>query len=59
MQNVKIEVKDKKMTIVVDLSAKATPSASGKSLVIGSTKGNVEVGGTGGVKVGLNVYKAK
>jgi len=59
MQNVEITMKDKKMIITVDLSVKGTPSASGKSLVIGSTKGNVEVGGSSGVKVGVNVYKPK
>jgi len=57
MRNVKTEVtKDNKLVITVDLNEAGTVSASGKSLVIGSTEGNVTVGD---VKVGLNVYKAR
>lgn len=45
------------LTLEVDLSKKGKPSATGKSLTIGSTKGNVKVDGTEDVFVGLNVYK--
>lgn len=56
MDNVNFEVKGNVLTITVDLAAKGTVSASGKSTVIGSTRGNVAIG-KGGCKMGLNVYK--
>lgn len=59
MSNVQMEVKGNKLTITVDLSAKGETSGSGKSEVIASTKGNVDVPGAAGVKLGLNVYKPK
>jgi hypothetical protein len=43
MQNVKAEVKGTKLLIEIDLAAEGKPSASGKSLVIASTKGNKPV----------------
>lgn len=49
-----IEIKGDKLIITVDLTAPGTPSASGKSLVIATTRGNVQIGG---VTVGLNVYR--
>jgi hypothetical protein len=52
-------VADNKLTIVVDLSVKGEVSSSGKSLVLGSTEGNVSVPGKEDVKVGLNVYTKK
>jgi hypothetical protein len=54
-----MEVKGKVLTITVDLSQQHGISASGKSEVIASTGGNIEVPGTDGVKIGLNVYKKK
>ena len=56
MDNVNMTVKGNTLTIVVNLKAKTTRSASGKSDVIASTKGNVDVPGAAGVKIGLNVY---
>lgn len=54
----KITVNGTKMTIEVDLTGDAVPSASGKTLVISSTRGNVGVDTKQGqVFVGLNVYK--
>lgn len=48
----------KKLTIEVDLTAKGELSASKKSLVISSTRGNMPVETPAGtVYVGLNVYK--
>jgi len=57
MQNVKMQVKGNVLTITVDLSKDFGLSASGKSVSIASTKGNAEVPGKPGVKIGLNVYK--
>lgn len=58
MQNVSTEVKGTKLVITVDLGVKGSPSASGKTTVIGSTRGNARITGPNGdVFVGLNVYK--
>lgn len=49
-----------KLTLEIDLSAPGSPSASGKSLVIASTRGNVTLDTPAGpVKVGLNVYRER
>jgi len=56
-QNVEIEVNGDKATITVDLSAAGIPSASGKTLVIASTRGNVPI--APGVFLGVNVYRKK
>lgn len=54
----KITVKGTKVTIEFDAADAAQPSASGKTLVISSTRGNVGVDTKQGqVFVGLNVYK--
>lgn len=53
-----VEIRDKKLCIEIDLE-KPTPSASGKTLVVASTRGNVltaaEVDGKR-VTIGLNAY---
>lgn len=56
MDNVKMTKTGNKLTIEIDLSKKGTPSSTGKSLVVASTKGNQKVEGTD-IFVGLNVYK--
>lgn len=55
MQNIKTEVKGNILTIKVKLDAKTKPSASGKTLIIASSKGNKDIGN--GVTMGLNIYK--
>jgi hypothetical protein len=54
----KVEIRDKKLCIEIDLE-KPTPSSSGKTLVVASTRGNtvtdVEVDGKP-VTIGLNAY---
>jgi hypothetical protein len=47
------------LTITVDLSAPTTPSSSGKTDIIASSQGNVDVPGKPGVKIGLNIYRTK
>ena len=58
-RNVEMKVEGSKLVITVDLSQKGELSSSGKSLVIGSTEGNVSVPGKEEVKIGLNVYTKK
>ena len=58
MQNVSTEIKGTKLVITVDLAQKGTPSASGKTSVIGTTRGNARITGPNGeVFLGLNVYQ--
>ena len=57
MENCKIAINEKGiMTITVDTIVKGGASASGKSIVVASTKGNQSVT-PDGLKVGLNVYR--
>jgi len=59
-RNVEMKVVEgSKLVITVDLSKPGELSSSGKSLVIGSTEGNVSVPDKPEVKVGLNVYTKK
>jgi hypothetical protein len=53
-RNVKVNVEGDKLTLEVDLSEKAEPSGSGKTLIIATSQGNKRIGD---VHVGLNVYK--
>lgn len=57
MQNVQVKVTGSKLVIECDLAQSGQPSASGKTLVIASTRGNQEV--APGVKLGLNLYKTR
>jgi hypothetical protein len=59
MQNVAMRVDGDKLVIEVDLSKEIGPSSSGKTILIASTEGNANVPGHEGVKLGLNVYRAK
>jgi len=56
MQNVKMEVKDNKLIIEIDLAEEFGPSKSGKTITVASTRGNHRVEGTD-VIIGLNAYK--
>ena len=56
MDNVKLEVKDGKLIIEIDLTQEFGLSKSGKTISIASTKGNQKIEGTDAV-IGLNVYK--
>jgi hypothetical protein len=53
-----VEVRDKKLCIEIDLE-EPTPSASGKTLVVASTRGNTvttaEINGKR-ITIGLNAY---
>jgi len=58
MKNVQMTVEGNILTIKVDLSKEFGPSASGKTIIIASTEGNV-AGPEREEKVGLNVYRKK
>lgn len=59
MRNVKMTVKGKTLTIVVDLAAKRVDSKSGKTELIASTEGNVSVPDHDDIKIGVNCYASK
>ena len=59
MKNVETKVEHGKLTITVDLTKELGPSSSGKSIIIATTEGNVDVPGAADVKIGLNVYRKK
>jgi ABC-type polar amino acid transport system ATPase subunit len=59
MQNVAMRVEGNKLVIEVDLTQDLGPSKSGKTTMIATTEGNANVPGHEGVKVGLNVYRAR
>lgn len=59
MKNVEMRVEGNVLHIAVDLDKNFGPSASGKTVIIATTKGNQELPGRPGIKVGLNVYKVK
>ena len=45
------------LTITVDVSKDFGKSASGKSIIIASTEGNVSIPDKDDIKIGLNIYK--
>lgn len=59
MENVEMKVEHGKLIITVDLNKDLGPSASGKSVMIATTSGNVDVPGMPDTKIGLNVYRKK
>ncbi len=59
MKNVEMTVDNSILTIKVDLTKECGPSASGKTIIIASTEGNVSIPDHEEAKVGLNVYKKK
>lgn len=58
MKNVEMTVAGNILTIKVDLTKEFGPSASGKTIIIASTEGNVTIPERE-EKVGLNVYRKK
>jgi len=57
MENIEFEVQGDQLVIVVDLSQEQGKSASGKSMIIATTGGNISVPGHEDVKIGLNIYR--
>ena len=59
MKNIELKVDHGKLIITVDLTKELGPSSSGKSVIIATTAGNVDVPSADDVKSGLNVYRKK
>lgn len=56
MQNIEFAIEKNRLTLQIDLNHILGPSASGKTLLVASTGGNVAIGPQG-MKLGLNLYK--
>ena len=59
MDNIKMNVEGDELVIRVNLKAPTTPSASGKTDVIASSRGAGDVPGQPGVKLNLNLYRSR
>ena len=59
MKNIEMTVEGNMLMIKVDLTKEFGPSSSGKTIIIGTTEGNVSIPGREEAKVGVNVYKKK
>jgi hypothetical protein len=59
MKNVEMKLEGNILKIEVDLTREFGPSASGKTIIIASTEGNVSIPGVEDKKIGLNVYRKK
>jgi hypothetical protein len=60
--NITMARKANTLTITIQLAGPGvtpTPSSTGKTDVIASTRGNVAVPGDGGYKVGINLYRPR
>jgi len=59
MKNVDMKVEGDVLTIKVDLTKEFGPSASGKTIIIASTEGNIAIPDKENIKIGLNIYRKK
>ena len=59
MKNVEMKVEGNILTIKIDLTKEFGPSASGKTIIIASTEGNISIPNKEDIKIGLNIYKKK
>ena len=57
MKNCEMKLNGSILTITVDISKEFGKSSSGKSIIIGSTEGNVSVPEKEEIKIGVNVYR--
>jgi len=57
MKNCVMKLNGDILTITVDISKEFGVSSSGKSIIIGSTEGNVPVPEKDDIKIGVNVYR--
>jgi len=60
MKNINMNVSQNVLTVTIDLSEDHGPSKSGKTIMIASTEGNVDVTGHDlphSIKLGINCYR--
>lgn len=56
MENVTMRTEGQKLIVEIDLTKRLRPSASGKTLIVASTHGNVAAPGHPEVRLGINAY---
>jgi hypothetical protein len=56
MNNIEMNVEDNILTVKIDLSKRFGPSASGKTISIATTSGNISVPENKDIKIGINAY---
>ena len=59
MKNVEMKLEGDILTMKVDVTKEFGPSASGKTIIIATTEGNIPIPEKEDVKIGLNIYKKK
>ncbi len=57
MKNCEMKLNGNILTITVDISKEFGKSASGKSIIISTTEGNVSIPEKEDIKIGLNIYR--
>lgn len=57
MRNCEMKIEGDKLLIEIDLTQDFGPSKSGRTIIIASTQGNVDV--RDGIKIGVNCYKGR
>ncbi|GAB6151614.1 hypothetical protein JCM17380_03640 [Desulfosporosinus burensis] len=57
MKNCEMKLDGNILTITVDISKEFGKSASGKSIILASTEGNVSIPEKEEIKIGLNIYR--
>jgi len=57
MQNIQMRREGDKLLIEIDLSKDFGPSASGKTVIVASTRGNAPVPDAEGTMIGVNCFR--
>ncbi|MDR3540921.1 MAG: hypothetical protein P4L69_08175 [Desulfosporosinus sp.] len=57
MKNCEMKLDGNILTITADISKEFGKSASGKSIIIASSEGNVSIPDKEEIKIGLNIYR--
>lgn len=57
MKNVDLKITNDKLTIEIDLKKDFGKSKTGKSVIVGSTNGNIVLAYKDTIKLGVNCYK--
>lgn len=59
MKNIDMQIQGDILTVKVDLKKEFGPSASGKTIIIATTEGNISVPEHESIKIGINIYRKK
>jgi ABC-type molybdate transport system ATPase subunit len=59
MKNVEMKLEGHILTIKDDVTKEFGPSASGKTIIIATTEGNISIPEKDEIKIGFNVYRKK